>query len=391
MLKRLVTILVAVTLTTLAGVSPAAAYEGETYEELIEDQTLNDQHAIIIRFYSAVFGRTPDNDGVRFWLDQYDTGEWSTRRIANFFATSDEFKGLYGENTTNAEFVDSVYPNVLGRAPDAAGERFWNGYLADGNSRAEMILLISNAPEFVNANWLPFEAAASACGLEVVVATDEDPVPIDGNDVLVDQLVTITTTPSASCGPLAGVVGSIAWVGGTTINEGTLAKPYSIAEQPRTQNWKCFDGQEARIAWSIRSVETVNGEQALGVASSGSTTITCTVPAPPPPPAECSITPSVTLVSTRNIGDVVLLGLSAEVEVSGCDFDTIRSSVDGFSGAPFDRLSSDSPHLVANPNLTCGEVGSYTVSVFDNASVQIGESFRFTAAANDFEPCQHPE
>lgn len=187
MLRRLAAILVAVTLTTLAGVSPAAAYEGDTYDELIEDRALNDQHAIIIRFYSAVFGRTPDNEGVRFWLEQYDTGEWSTRRIANFFATSDEFKALYGNNTSDAEFVEAVYPNVLGRAPDPAGQRFWGGYLADGNSRAEMILLISNAPEFIEDNWLPFEGCTFSPS---VVARADDFLPVLGVRLQIDVAVT---------------------------------------------------------------------------------------------------------------------------------------------------------------------------------------------------------
>lgn len=148
-------LLVAVSLTAVQAPASAATYDGSTLEELYQDPTLHDQHSVVIRFYAAVFARTPDNDGIRFWLDQYDTGDWSTRRIADFFVTSDEFEQLYGAGTTNSQFVDAVYPNVLGRQPDAGGRSFWIGFLDDGNSRAEMILLVSNSPEFIDANPLP--------------------------------------------------------------------------------------------------------------------------------------------------------------------------------------------------------------------------------------------
>lgn len=165
MKKLLMSVLLAVLLTASAlgaigSPASAATYQGDTFEELIQDPTLHNQHSVVIRFYAAVFARIPDNGGIRFWLDQYDTGEWSTRRIADFFVTSDEFKALYGENTTNAQFVDAVYPNVLGRTPDQEGRSFWIGYLDAGNSRAEMILLVSNSPEFIAANPLPSDDRA---------------------------------------------------------------------------------------------------------------------------------------------------------------------------------------------------------------------------------------
>ncbi len=138
---------------SLAVVAPASAQTSETYEDIVADPTLTAEHAIVVRFYQAVFARQPDPGGLRFWLDSFDSGEWSTRRIANFFATSDEFLDLYGE-TDNVAFMTAVYSNVLGRQPDAAGGKFWTDQLDAGMSRAEMILLISNAPEFVDKNLI---------------------------------------------------------------------------------------------------------------------------------------------------------------------------------------------------------------------------------------------
>lgn len=142
-------------LTGIVAVPAPASSAAQTYEEVIANPELGPDHSVVIRLYRAVFNRQPDVDGLVYWLDQFDSGEWSTRRIANFFATGDEFRSLYGESTTNDEFVSAVYPNVLGRQPDAEGRAFWTGYLDDGNGRAELILLISNAPEFIDANPLP--------------------------------------------------------------------------------------------------------------------------------------------------------------------------------------------------------------------------------------------
>ncbi len=140
---------------TALAASEDVAIEG--YETLINDPTLTDEHAVVLRFYEAVLGRQADTPGARFWIDRFDSGEWPTRRIAEHFASSDEFAALYGDATDDAAFVSAMYGNVLDRIPDQNGLAFWTEYLADGGSRGELILLVSNAPEFTNANRFPFE------------------------------------------------------------------------------------------------------------------------------------------------------------------------------------------------------------------------------------------
>ncbi len=173
----------AIAATSVVAIPQASS--AQTYEDVIANPELTPEHSVVIRLYQAVFNRQPDVDGVVYWIEQYDSGEWSTRRIANFFATGDEFRSLYGDDTTDEEFVNAVYPNVLGRQPDAEGAAFWNGYLADGNGRAELILLISNAPEFIDANPLP---------------SDDGPTD-GGDDPTGDGLVTDTFDGT---GPLLG-------------------------------------------------------------------------------------------------------------------------------------------------------------------------------------------
>jgi hypothetical protein len=48
------------------------------------------------------------------------------------FIASAEFQKLYGTNPTNELFVTKLYDNVLHRAPDAGGYKYWVDLLNTG-------------------------------------------------------------------------------------------------------------------------------------------------------------------------------------------------------------------------------------------------------------------
>ena len=48
------------------------------------------------------------------------------------FIASEEFKERYGENVSNASYVNTLYVNVLGRDYDQAGYLYWLGNLNNG-------------------------------------------------------------------------------------------------------------------------------------------------------------------------------------------------------------------------------------------------------------------
>ena len=190
LLKNLaVALIIAGLVAVPAPAGSTQAVAEPTYEQVIADPDLTPAHSVIIRLYQAVLGRQPDVSGLIFWLEAFDSGEWSTRRIAGFFATSDEFRSLYGEDTSNEDFVNTVYQNVLRRQPDADGATFWIGFLDQGNSRAELILLISNDTEFIEANWLPSDGTPNPNG------GDSDPPPNNG---------ALVSDSFAGTGPLVG-------------------------------------------------------------------------------------------------------------------------------------------------------------------------------------------
>ena len=79
------------------------------------------------RVYKAAFARDPmqgDTGGLGYWIDAIDQG-MDMVEVGSRFIDSTEFKGLYGTNPQDQDFLNSVYRNVLGREPDAGGLEWW--------------------------------------------------------------------------------------------------------------------------------------------------------------------------------------------------------------------------------------------------------------------------
>ena len=98
------------------------------------------------RLYQAAFDRKPDVSGLDFWYHQMNGG-MTLERVASGFINSAEFKALYGNNPTNAEFVTLLYDNVLHRAPDTAGYNDWMNGLNHGTSREDVLIGFSESLE----------------------------------------------------------------------------------------------------------------------------------------------------------------------------------------------------------------------------------------------------
>lgn len=80
------------------------------------------------RLYRAFLGRAPDASGLEFWIGRRRAGTWSLTRMADSFASSNEFKTKYG-TLTNRQFVTRIYTDVLGRTADPSGVNYWTGKL----------------------------------------------------------------------------------------------------------------------------------------------------------------------------------------------------------------------------------------------------------------------
>ena len=93
-----------------------------------------------IELYIAYFNRAPDAIGLNFWGTAFSNGT-TLEEMATFFIDQAETRATYPSGTSNNEFATAVYNNVLGRTPDQEGIDFWVGALDSGQvSRDQFIL-----------------------------------------------------------------------------------------------------------------------------------------------------------------------------------------------------------------------------------------------------------
>lgn len=103
------------------------------------------QLASIVRLYHGLFDRPADITGLNYWLSALP--RMDLPGIADAFVASDEFGGRAGEALSNRAFVESMYWQVLGRASDEGGARYWSGQLDQGLSRGGLVLGMTNSEE----------------------------------------------------------------------------------------------------------------------------------------------------------------------------------------------------------------------------------------------------
>ncbi len=102
---------------------------------------------LVYRLYAASLGRTPDEQGLRFWTAAAREG-LPPDALAGAFVSAPEFDALFGEDPSDAEVVAAFYRTVLRREPEPAGDAFWQGALATGDyDRADMLLFFADSPE----------------------------------------------------------------------------------------------------------------------------------------------------------------------------------------------------------------------------------------------------
>jgi hypothetical protein len=105
-----------------------------------------DESAIsIANLYDAAFDRLPDAGGLAGWVTQAHRANVGMDAIANSFLNSNEAASLRALD--DAGFINEIYQNALGRNAEAGGLASWLGQLAAGETRADVMLAISDSAE----------------------------------------------------------------------------------------------------------------------------------------------------------------------------------------------------------------------------------------------------
>jgi hypothetical protein len=93
-----------------------------------------------IEMYIAYFNRAPDAIGLSFWGTAFANGT-SLEEIAALFNDQPETREIYTNTASDIQFAAKVYSNVLGRAPDLDGLRFWTEALDSGAVSRDAFIL----------------------------------------------------------------------------------------------------------------------------------------------------------------------------------------------------------------------------------------------------------
>lgn len=134
-----------ITVTTAGGADRAVGVERFQFADGAFVVDADSSGAQIMRLYDTILDRAPDPLGLEIYVDRIERGQ-SLASVAGEFVASAEFQAATG-SLSNAQFVDYVYRQALGRAPDAGGAAFYAQRLDQGLSRGAFTVELSESAE----------------------------------------------------------------------------------------------------------------------------------------------------------------------------------------------------------------------------------------------------
>lgn len=131
---------------SLAAVLPAGAQDEPESRDGQTAAAVNETVGRVERAYITLLGRSPDDGGLRYWLDRQADG-LEYERIIQFFLDSPERRAVYPEGQTDMEFLEQLYRDAFDRDPDPVGVEYWTGQLTAGMTRDQVALFFIDSAE----------------------------------------------------------------------------------------------------------------------------------------------------------------------------------------------------------------------------------------------------
>lgn len=102
----------------------------------------------VARLYQAALDRKPDQAGLNYWVDEYESG-LSLQNISQSFVDAIEFNDSF--NVASGQgFITTLYENVLQRTPDQSGLDYWLADIANGQRYQDILVSFSESAENIN-------------------------------------------------------------------------------------------------------------------------------------------------------------------------------------------------------------------------------------------------
>ena len=117
-----------------------------TQHDLVRAYALSDEWigAIVDGYYLSTLGRSADPAGKAHWSDMLRSGTSSADVVSAFYASTEYYRRAGG---TNRSWVQSLYRQILGREPDAAGLDGWADAADRGAPLTQIARGLFQAPE----------------------------------------------------------------------------------------------------------------------------------------------------------------------------------------------------------------------------------------------------
>jgi len=106
-----------------------------------QSQEYSQRAKSVSELYFLLFERVPDSEGMKHWLNQIDQG-MSTDSLAETFMNSQEYVNKYGEITDDSAFINKLFQNGTGEAPNGPEEDKFTSSLNEGGRVAVIQSLV---------------------------------------------------------------------------------------------------------------------------------------------------------------------------------------------------------------------------------------------------------
>jgi hypothetical protein len=168
--------------------------------------------------YVAYFGRAADPSGLTYWLGQEAAG-LTDSAIAMAFVPQTETLQLYPALNTPAtlqsspssqsSFITSVYQNLFGHAPDAAGLSYWQSQLTAGANPGFMVYQIIIGATGNDATTITNRENVGSNYTNAVIAQKQPPISwnVNTDPAQSRQIVSTVNSTSATVSTAAAYVG----------------------------------------------------------------------------------------------------------------------------------------------------------------------------------------
>ncbi len=337
------------------------------------DTTLEQVEAL----YVGYFGRAGEPNGVNYWVGQLNGG-FTVSDMAASFAVQDEAKAEYpflatpNVVTDPTAFINEVYQNLFGRAPDADGLNYWTGQLlargGDSHAVGQFILDVISGAKGSDITALDNKAAAAEYYTQQLAAHNVGGTHLDanGHGVLDANLVasshdaisgvtsdpaTVTASEAATDAFIAG--GGAGGVGQTFTL--TTAIGENIHGTAGNDTFNAILHNPAATDTTLNNFDTITdtgGIDTLHILSDGTTAL--------PAGAAISGVENIDFVFSANLGQAIhannFVG-STHIDISGANL----INVDGINGQVI------TGHSTALGNLTTAAGAASITAVLDKA------------------------